>query len=61
MGKFKAHVLFLAFVVLPLLFASDLHACAFGTVPVLCRAATLWECPICTMIRFDQIASLKVQ
>ena len=46
MGKFEAHVLFLAFVLLPLLFAFDLHARAFGTVPVLCRVASLWECPI---------------
>ena len=46
MGKFKAHVLFLAFVLLPLLFAFGLRARAFGTVPVLCRVATLWEFPI---------------
>ena len=45
MGEFKAHVLFLAFVFLPFFFAFGLHARAFGTVPVLCRVATLWECP----------------
>ena len=50
MGKFKDHVLFLAFVLLPLLFAFGLHARASGTVPVLCTVAFLWEFSIRTMI-----------
>lgn len=50
-GKFKAHVLFLAFVLLPLLFA-------FGL-----RARTLQGCNSMGMsdMKHDEIASLKVQ